>query len=153
MSDANKALVRRYVEEVLNGGSRQAAEELVAPGHVSHVPYFGPVDRGVAANDRARLRVTFPDLRIAIDDIVAEGEKVAIRWTAHGTQLGELLGIPATGKQVRFSGMTIFRIVEGKFLESWLQRDGLSVLQQLGAGPPIQLSGRATPLPRRRARG
>ena len=84
---------------------------------------------------------TLPDIRVPIEDIMAEGDKVAVRWMAEGTHQGELLGIPPTGKRIQFSGISIYRLAEGKVAEVWEQIDMLSFMQRLGmvviAGPRL----------------
>jgi predicted ester cyclase len=87
------------------------------------------------------LRQAFPDGGVVIEDIIAEGDKVAVRFSFHGAHQGEFMGIPPTGKQVIVSGMDINRIVEGKLIERWAVFDMLSLLQQLGVMPtPEQAS-------------
>jgi predicted ester cyclase len=76
-----------------------------------------------------------PDLRVTIEELVAEGDKVAVRRSYAGTHRGELLGIPATGKQVRLGGISIFRLAGGRIAEQWEQLDRLALLQQLGVVP------------------
>jgi steroid delta-isomerase-like uncharacterized protein len=82
----------------------------------------------------------FPDLERRIDDLIAEGDKVVARWTAQGTQTGEFQGLPPSGKVATSSGITIFRILDGRVVEEWSESDMLGLLQQLGAIP----SGAAT---------
>jgi predicted ester cyclase len=76
-------------------------------------------------------------LRYAIDDLIAEGGKVAVRWTATGTNKGELLGMPATGRQVTVGGVDIFRLAKGRLVELWLSWDQLGMMQQLGIIPTL----------------
>jgi steroid delta-isomerase-like uncharacterized protein len=70
-------------------------------------------------------------MRVTTDDIIAEGDKVVIRWTANGTHQGELMGIPASGNQTTWSGMTIYRFADGKIVESWWAYDALGMMQQI----------------------
>jgi steroid delta-isomerase-like uncharacterized protein len=81
------------------------------------------------------LRSAFPDCRMTVEDVVAEGDQVAYRWTFSGTHRGELRGIAATGKRVSISGINVDRIAHGKIAEHWSQADVLGLLQQLGAVP------------------
>ncbi len=81
------------------------------------------------------LRAAFPDLRITIEDQVAEGDRVVTRWTARGTHTGAFQGIPPTGKQGRMTGIDIDRIADGKVVECWVNSDDLGLLQQLGVIP------------------
>ena len=77
----------------------------------------------------------FPDLRITTDDIIAEGDKVVARWTATGTHLGELMGIPASGRQISFLGMTVHRFADDKIVENWWAYDAMGMMQQITASP------------------
>ena len=79
----------------------------------------------------------FPDLHITTDDLIAEGDKVTKIWTAHGTQKGDLMGIPPTGKSIVIKGIEVFRLANGKVAELWASMDNLGMLQQLGAIPPL----------------
>jgi len=81
------------------------------------------------------FRTAFPDIHLTIQDEIAEGERVVHRWTMSGTQQGEFMGIPSTGKQATWTGITIVRFADGKILERWANVDILSMLQQLGAIP------------------
>ncbi len=83
----------------------------------------------------AMYAAAFPDLRTWSEDMVAEGDEVAVRWMAEGTQQGELLGIPPTGKQARFGGMSIFLVAEGKIAAQWEEWDKLDLMRQLGVMP------------------
>ena len=88
----------------------------------------------------------FPDLHVTIEDLVAEGDKVAARRSYEGTHRGELLGIPATGKPVQMGGISIFRMALGKITEHWEQIDGLALMQQFGlVSAPGQRAQQATP--------
>ena len=93
----------------------------------------------LVADERLKRLVTvdqsapFPDLHRTIDDLVAEGDKVVVRQTIRGTHRGEYLGVPPTGKPVTFTAVAIFRLADGRIVESWILRDDLSILQQLSA--------------------
>ena len=80
-------------------------------------------------------RSAFPDMQLTIEDQIAEGDKVVTRWTARGTHQGELMGIPPTGKQATVTGITVGRVANGKFVESWSNFDALGMMQQLGVVP------------------
>jgi steroid delta-isomerase-like uncharacterized protein len=139
MSETNKAIARRIVDEMFNEGRLEAADEIVTPDFVGHdpaspAPVLGP--EGLKGNIEG-YRTAFPDVRLSIDDEIAEGDRVVTRWTARGTHQAELFGIPATGKQSTVTGMTIDRIVEGRIVESWTNWDTLGLLQQLGALPAL----------------
>jgi steroid delta-isomerase-like uncharacterized protein len=136
-SEENKAIVRRFFEEVLNEKRLDRADELVAPDYLDHdaVPGQGPGLEGARQQRWAMYFAAIPDLHSTIDDLVAEGDKVVVRYTGEGTQQGELLGIPPTGKRFRFSGICIIRLAEGKIAENWEQDDLLGLMQQLGVLP------------------
>jgi steroid delta-isomerase-like uncharacterized protein len=137
MTEANKAIARRVIEEVYNAGRLEAVDEIVTADYVGYdaaspEPMKGPdgVKRQVEG-----YRAAFPDLRITIEDEIAEGDRVVTRWTAKGTHQAELFGIQATGKEATVTGITISRIGDGRLAESWISWDTLGLLQQLGAVP------------------
>lgn len=140
MSEQNKGLVRRAVEEVWNLGNYAVVDELVASDIVIHAStpdaeVHGP--EGVKQFYTA-LRKAFPDIHFAIEDQIAEGDRVVTRWTARGTHRGEFNGIPPTGKRGAITGIDIDRIAGGKVVECWPQVDELSLLQQLGVIPAAE---------------
>ena len=126
----NKNLVRRLFQEFWNGKNLAIADEFIdhIPGRPAELP-AGP--EGFKLWGSA-LHAAYPDTHYTIDDMLAEGDKVVSRWTAHGTHQGVLMGIPATGKQVTVTGITIDRIVDDQVVESWSIFDALGMLQQLG---------------------
>lgn len=136
-ADTNKEIVRRLGVEPWEGNVG-VIDELVAPGYVGHDP-AGPDQRGPEGVKEfvTGYLAAFPDGRITIDEQIAEGDVVASRWTGRGTHQGELMGIPATGKQVTVSGITISRVENGKVVEEWTNWDTLGMLQQLGAVPEM----------------
>ena len=83
------------------------------------------------------LRTAFPDLRINVEDEIAEGDRAAFRWTMRGTNRGALMGVPATGKPMQISGSTIIRVAGGRIVESWTHADFLGMFQQLGIIPAL----------------
>jgi steroid delta-isomerase-like uncharacterized protein len=134
-AEENKAVVRRINEEVWNKGDLDVIDELIADEAVITVigapePVRGP--RGFR-EFVAMYRTAFPDLRLTVDEQVGEGEIVVTRWTATGTHEGDLMGIPATGKQATTAGININRISGGKLVQGWGLFDQLGLLQQLGA--------------------
>jgi steroid delta-isomerase-like uncharacterized protein len=136
MSEANKAIVRRFSEEVMNRGNLRVIDELFAPNVVDHsIPPGFPAGIAGVKQMAAMYRSAFPDVRSTIEDLVAEGDKVVVRWSATGTHRGELMGIPATGKRVTVTGIVIDRIAGGKIVEHWESFDQLSMMQQLGVVP------------------
>jgi steroid delta-isomerase-like uncharacterized protein len=136
MSEANKALVRRFANELMNRGNLQVADEICAPNAVNHsAPPGSPAGPAGVKQMVTMYRSAFPDMRVTIEDLVAEGDKVAARWSVTGTHRGELMGIPATGKRVTVTGMEINRFAGGKLVEHWESFDQLGLMQQLGVVP------------------
>ena len=136
MSETNKILIRRFVEEVQNQHKVDAFDEFFAPSFVNHdpLPGFPNTVEGVKQLHRM-LFAAFPDLQMTIHDQAAEGDKVWTRKTASGTHQGELFGIPATGKHVSWKIIDIMTIRNGKVTEHWVVADVMSLMQQLGAVP------------------
>ena len=138
-TEANAALVRRLYEEIINHGDQSALSDVIAPDFIDHIPQPMPGQPATGLKaiqwfiDTARAAV--PDLQATIEDLIAEGDKVAIRVTWRGTQRGRLLGADPTGKKVCFTGIDIARIAEGKIVEHWGQVDVLQVVAQLGFMP------------------
>jgi steroid delta-isomerase-like uncharacterized protein len=136
-ADTNKEIVRRLGVEPWEG-NLGVIDELVAPNYVGHDPAMpdqqGP--EGIKEFITGYL-AAFPDGRITIDDQFASGDLVATRWMGRGTQTGELMGIPPTGKQVTITGITISRVEKGKVVEEWTNWDMLGMLQQLGVVPQM----------------
>lgn len=122
MSEDNKALVRRWIEEVLTRGDLELADDLFAPGYVLHDPSFTLEVHGPAGIKRyiATYRSAFSDIRFAVEDQISEGEMVATRWTARGTHRAEFLGIAATGNEVTVSGIEFDRVRGGTIDEAWV---------------------------------
>lgn len=137
-AETNKALVRREFEEMFTqGGDLDTAAEFYAPDYVLHEPTSGEV-RGLdgAREFATTYREAFPDLQTAIEDQVAEGDKVVSRFSGRGTHLGESEEFgPATGNRIEITGITIDRVVDGKIVEEWTNFDALSLLQQIGLIP------------------
>ena len=138
-TEDNKALVQKWVDEVLNTGDvseRSPAYDLVATDFVGHFPSLPPI-HGLEAFRQfgASYFTAFPDLGITPEELIAEGDKVTMRYSWRGTHKGELMGIPATGKQVTASGISILRIANGKIAEQWDNFDNLGMIP-----PPGQAS-------------
>jgi steroid delta-isomerase-like uncharacterized protein len=136
MLEENKALIQRFVEEAFNKGNVDVANEVYSPTLVSHEP-TGPEERSpeYVKNFVNMYLIAFPDGRTTMEDLVAEGDKVAYRWTYRGTHQGELMGIPTTGREVTITGITIDRISGAKIEEEWNNFDQLGMLQQLSLVP------------------
>ncbi len=139
MSEQNKAIVRRLVEEFWNKGNLSVADELFTPNYTHHDPSTPDFGRGPESEKkRATLyRTAFPDVRLTIEDIIAEGETVMTRWSCRGTHKGDLSGIAPTGKQFTISGVTMARLSNGKMAEGWVNWDALGLMQQLGVVPEL----------------
>jgi steroid delta-isomerase-like uncharacterized protein len=122
--EKNKALVRTFFEEAWDKGNVAAVDEFMAAEYVEHPrPYTLPPGTEGLKQLIAAYRTAFPDLKMTLDDIFAEGEMVAFRWSVSGTHLGDWLGVPPTGNHVRATGITVFRIAGGKVVESWTSID------------------------------
>jgi steroid delta-isomerase-like uncharacterized protein len=137
MSNANKSLCRRFFEDVWNNRNMAVIDELFADDFVRHAgsePEFG-AGPGSVRNLLNHYSSAFPDTRFTIEDIVAEGDKVVVRWTARGTHQGHLEDIPPSGKPVTVAGTSVVRIANGKMAEVWDNFDALGMLQQIGAVP------------------
>jgi predicted ester cyclase len=118
--DANKALVRRVFEEVIPGGDPTAMRDLVAPDFLDHDPLPGqPAGAAGAEYVVSTMPGAHPDLRFTIDDLVAEADRVTIRWTLRGTNTGPMFGRPPSGLPVELRAIVIFRIADGRLAERW----------------------------------
>lgn len=135
--EANKTLVRQYLEEVVSQGSMAAADQLVAADVIFSSPYTPEPTRDLASFKQmiAGLHAAFPDMRLVEEEAVAEGDKVMSRWVVRGTHTGEFMGLAPTGRQFAITGMSIYRIAGGKIAEGWVNDDSLGMLQQLGIIP------------------
>jgi steroid delta-isomerase-like uncharacterized protein len=136
MSDKNKA-VARAVFDVFNGADPSELDDVVAADAIDHDPYNPYADEGREGLRKviAMYREAFPDLRLTIEDQIAEDDKVVTRWTAAGTHQGELMGTPATGKSTTVTGIGIDRIQNGQVVEAWGNWDALGMFTQLGLAP------------------
>jgi predicted ester cyclase len=148
-TEENKALVRRYLEQV-DIGDVAVVDEFVAPNYIDHnPPPFPGLAPGIEGARQAFVLAlaAFSDFHHTIEDQIAEGDKVVTRISAYGTHTGELLGIPPTGKHVTMTGITIHRISHGKLVEHWATIDALSLLQQVGAIPGPEQPAAPSPTP------
>ena len=140
--EENKTIERRYMEEVWTKGNLAAVDELVATNYVDHTPMPG------ASPDLQGLKqfvtvvtAAFPDWHATTEDMIAEGDKVVVRFTGSGTHKGGFMGIPPTGRQLTMMAIAIHRIAGGKIVENWLQADMLGMMVQLGVVPPPGQAG------------
>ena len=138
-TENNKALVRRVYEETMNQGNLALLDELVSSDFVLHDPNYPQPVRGAEGLKQyfQTFRSAFPDLHFTIEDIIGEGDTVAVRQTGRGTHQGELFGIPPTGKQLTVTAMIFHRFVNGKPVENWVNSDSMGMLQQLGVIPAM----------------
>jgi steroid delta-isomerase-like uncharacterized protein len=135
--EANKVLARRIFDE-MNRGNLAIVDEVYVPDYVHHDPSLPPAWQRGRDNYRqgvSTLFTAFPDLHGTVEELIAEGDKVAVRVSWRGTHKGELMGIPPSGKRVEFGFMSIVRIVDGKVAEGWVNFDALGMMQQIGAIP------------------
>jgi steroid delta-isomerase-like uncharacterized protein len=132
--DANKALARQ-VYELLNGGDVQAVGDLVSADYEEHNPLPGQGTGREGVLDRFSMITSALAPRFTIEDVVAEGDRVVVRWTNAGTHLGEFAGAPATGRPFTIGGIDIYRVADGVLCEHWDQVDQLGMLGQLGLLP------------------
>ena len=135
--EENKNVIRRiYDNEAVHRGL-DYLDDLVAPHVVNHNPFPG-TGEGVLGVKQAvtAMLALFPDARFAIDEMIAEADKVAVRVTLRGTHLGPFMGHPPTGNTVTSSETIVFRVLAGKVVETWASRDDLGMMRQLGMAPP-----------------
>jgi predicted ester cyclase len=128
----NKVLANQILREIFSQGNLSHIDELFAPDIVIHDPDkelhgMEQVKQGII-----RLRAAFPDLHYTVEDTIAEGDKVVIRFTGRGTHRGEFRGIPPTGKEMLYTGIMILRFVERKVVDYWAVSDVLGIFRQLG---------------------
>jgi predicted ester cyclase len=142
MAAAIEAIIRRFFDEAWSQGNLAVVDELFAPGYVGHMPRLGlqPGPEGtkqfIALHRRA-----FPDLRITLDEVTIQGDRCRLRWTAHGTHLGDydtpITGrLSATGRTIAWRGESVHFVADGKIVEGWLWGDATELLEQLGVLPP-----------------
>lgn len=132
----NIAVIGRFIEEIINQGKFDAADEIVQENFVELDPLPGQRQGREGLKEViAMLRAAFPDIHWVIDETIAAGEKVVTRFTWTGTHRGPFLGIPATGRSVTVKGVVIDRLSKGKMADSRILMDSLGMMQQLGVIP------------------
>ncbi|MDX6380111.1 MAG: hypothetical protein QOI57_1135 [Rubrobacteraceae bacterium] len=136
-TEENKAITRRFLEEIFTGGNLELVDELFAPDFILHDSSVPQEVRGVEALKQyiTMYRTAYPDTHFTVEDQIAEGNEVVTRWTGQGTHQGELMGISPTGNQVTVTGIEVDRVSGGKIEESWVSYDALGMMQQLGIVP------------------
>jgi predicted ester cyclase len=134
MSEHNKRLVRRALDEIYANGNLEVADELIHPGFVDHEPAHPEIPTGPKSVKQTvrQLHAAFGDLRFDVEDEIAEGDKVVQLVTMRGRHVGQLIGREATGKEFAVRHIYIWRIADGKIAEHWGSRDDLGLLSQLG---------------------
>ncbi|MEE9459587.1 MAG: ester cyclase [Candidatus Bathyarchaeia archaeon] len=136
--EANKVLVRRFVEEVQSQHKLTTVDEIMDPNMIDHAAQPSSLNSVETFKKFfSGMLIAFPDIKVDIHNQVAEGDKVVTHKTFHGTHKGEFMGIPPTGKKVALEVIDIFRIAGGKFAEHWAVIDMMSMMQQLGVIPPM----------------
>jgi steroid delta-isomerase-like uncharacterized protein len=135
--DHNEARLERLYEDVWNGERPETAAELVHERYRIHGRHLAETLQGpeLYRTLASGSRDVFPDMTVAIEDTVAAGETVAVRWTMRGTHRGEFLGVEPTGRQVELPAIEFDRFEDGQLVETWTQSDQLGLLEQLGASP------------------
>jgi steroid delta-isomerase-like uncharacterized protein len=135
MSELNKTLARRWFEDLFSRGNLDVANEILSAEFIDHLTHED--ERGLEELKAyvTIYRAAFPDIQDTLEQIVAEGDKVVVRWTSRGTHQGEFMGAAPTGRHVTFTGMRLFRIAENKIAESWVNIDERGLQEQLGTAP------------------
>ena len=146
--ESNKAMAARLYFEVFGAGNMAAADEILAPGCVSHAADQPPrVGTDGIKLQAMALRTAIPDLVTTLEDQIAEGDRVASRWKGSGTNTGELhipgLSLPPTGRHIEFGEMRIDRFENGRIVESWFIPDRFALWQQLGLIPRAESAGKS----------
>ncbi len=134
-TEDNKALVRRFIEEVFNQGNLDAIDLFMSDEFVRYGAGRTSHGRQIIKDGVKALRTGFPDFHVIIEDELSDGDKVVQRQTHTGTHLGEFAGVPATGTRMQTTEISILRIVDGKIREGWVNVDQLTMLRQIGAVP------------------
>jgi steroid delta-isomerase-like uncharacterized protein len=133
-AEENKAVIRRFLKDIFEGGNLELVDELFALDYVLHDPAVPEEVRGPEGMRRyvSMYRSAYPDTHFTVEDQISEGDRVVTRWTGEGTQQGELMGISPTGNQVKLTGIEFDRVSDGKMQETWVNYDALGMMQQLG---------------------
>ena len=146
LSEHNAAIVRRVVEEIWNRGDLALADSLFAPSYVNHYGLISDLVRGPEAIkvSVAFYRAAFPNLRITVHNLIAQGETVGLHWTARNAQSEEPTAIAPSTSRGSVEGMVFCRLVEDKIAESWTRWDTAGVLRRLGVRPPERAADEGT---------
>ncbi len=133
-TEANKALVRRFISEIFEQGRLEAVDELCAEDFIGHT--WGNADKKGLKAAMARVATGLADAHFTLDDMIAEDDRVAVRVTASARQMGEFMGMPASGRSYEIGEIHIFRLRDGKVSEHWHEFDRTGLIRQLGGSPP-----------------
>jgi steroid delta-isomerase-like uncharacterized protein len=136
--EVNKAIVRRFVDEILNKHDWDVSDEIVAPDYVRHMPSGQDIhgSEGLKAQVE-QANEEWTDLTFIAEDMIAEEDRVAVRFLSRPTHSRTAFGIPPTGKQLTYTGVVIYRVADGKIVEDWVEHDMLGLLQQMGGIPQL----------------
>lgn len=134
-AEENKSIVCRFFEEGPSKGNLDIADELLSPDFTMHAPL--PASPGIKGINEVitTCRAAFEHLNVTVEELIAEGDNVVARFTAHGIHKGSFMGLSATGKPITMTGIEIFRIKDGKIVELWAEANLLGLMQQLGISP------------------
>jgi predicted ester cyclase len=135
MSTDSEALVRRFFDDFCNGRQAEVADEIIAPGYVSHGPQAPPAEGPDGVKMRVGLYQDSVDGQWDVQEIFSCGDRVVARWIGRGTHVGELMGVPPTGAPIAVDAISIFSVADGQITEEWTVWDALGLLQQVGAVP------------------
>src|ERR687889_727811 len=136
-AEESKATMRRYLDVFEQGNNLDILDELVAPDYINQTPATPELPTGPEGVKGVvtMFQSAMPDLRVIVQDMIAEGDKVATRYTLEGTHRGELFGVPPTGQRLSIKSISVERVLEGKIREHWRVTDSLDMMQQLGVVP------------------
>ena len=136
-AEESKATMRRYLDVFEQGNNLHILDELLAPDYINHTPATPDLPTGPEGVKGVvtMFQSAMPDLRVIVQDMIAEGDKVATRYTLEGTHRGELFGFPPTGQRLSIKSISVERVSEGKIREHWRVTDSLDMMQQLGVVP------------------
>jgi steroid delta-isomerase-like uncharacterized protein len=136
-AEESKATMRRYLDVFEQGNNLDILDELLAPDYINHTPATPDLPTGPEGVKGVvtMFRSAMPDLRVIVQEMIAEGDKVATRYTLEGTHRGELFGVPPTGQRLSIKSISVERVSEGKIREHWRVTDSLDMMQQLGVVP------------------
>jgi steroid delta-isomerase-like uncharacterized protein len=135
----NKALVRRFYEEVYVNWNMALADQLISPQFTSHDwPERGPTGPRAFRDYYSAIRSAVPDARYEVDDLIAEDDKVVVRWRLLGTHKGNFRGIAPSGRPITLKGIAIYRVEDGKLMERWVVSDLHGLLEEIGASASLR---------------